>query len=132
MLNKELLMTGAEAPEVILTVGENASLSQLGFIEGELGSINKIPYWGSPSSYMKGLWNEKWKAYFRLNELVVTLLIMGLIIPSIPLNAGIYIEEGMDTHVFNGLIEWYPDTTYTVYFDPPPTGYLDPETLEPI
>ena len=103
-----------------------------------IGNTNRIPYWGSPdSSFLQDLYTSKPE-----RGGYSTTLRFRYMIPAVPMSvtikgltaefstaSGIWLG-GVDTDIWD--LEHSENMTLPVYFDPPPDGYLDPETLKPI
>lgn len=153
MLNKELLIAGEVAPHMFLSLNnrqgftDSGKYTYYGYLRSyapdatgpSIGNVNRIPYWGSPdSSFLQALYAsvDDGGGNYR------TSLRFRYAIPFTPMSVTIKdrtskFSETHGTWLYGG----YEDTwdfersrgmTLPVYFDPPPDGYLDPETLKPI
>lgn len=151
MRNKELLMVGEGESfkhHILLTVGEDASYydgGMFGWSHADMGTVDKIPVF-----YANYRLNE---LYYRqdtmqLEMFLKRVLSRGVRAPEIgnstikvvtPYTSVLFdtVESGLDILVvpvdgdplnFKGNV----GNTIPIYFDPPPTGYLDPKTLKPI
>ena len=151
MLNKEqLLMAGItmKEPHIILTVGHNGGIRAYTYgytriysvSSNNVGSVSKIPYWGDVSKnisltalYGSRIKSNKsvstwinWGSKFTFNRLVATRLDTGKSVEFVTNSA--YVEvTGVALFTESDVSREIPLT-----FDPPPDGYLDPKTLEPI
>lgn len=145
MRNKELLMFSVDIPvgDVLLTVG-NIGFT-FGYDRGSLGSVNKVPYWSSlgGTDEMLAFWYSPeindGETHFILHtsesrsarapqRLAVTVTANG--------GSHLFMFDGSNTDAWTTGDIYRLETSYGkvigLTFDPPPTGYLDPETLEPI
>lgn len=151
MLNKELLMVGEVEPHMLLILnsgqgfvdpGDNTCYGYMRSYAPDamgpsIGNVNRIPYWGSPdSSFLQALCtsvdgNYKMALWFRymipFATMSVTIKDRTSEFSNAYYNTWLY---GEYTDVWD--LEHSEGMTLPVYFDPPPDGYLDPKTLEPI
>lgn len=153
MLNKELLMAGEVEPHMFLILNGwqgfiySGDRAYYGYMRSyapdamgpTIGNVNRIPYWGSPdSSFLQALYTSV-DARGRNYE---TSLRFRYRIPFAPMSVTI---KDRTSEFSNANGTWlggeYTDVwdlersegmTLPVYFDPPPDGYLDPETLKQI
>ena len=128
MLNKELLLGYTKGQrKVKLTIGCNRKYSRYGYYAGSMGSVDVLPYWINSRYVIHQLFADVSETIFKLT----------------------YDDEGVEVTVY---VEGYPTAMSSgtlkegdIYsmrdnegfiryltFDPPPDGYLDPNTLEPI
>lgn len=128
MLNKELLLGYTKGQrKVKLTIGKNRKYSRYGYYSGSMGSVDVLPYWINSRYVIHQLFADVSETIFKLT----------------------YDDEGVEVTVY---VEGYPTAMSSgtlkegdIYsmrdnegfirhltFDPPPDGYLDPETLKPI
>lgn len=140
MLNKELLMIGASKAqkEVRLTVGYSKGLEAYGMRYAaylprfDVGEINVLPYW-----------NTSLLASILEDELTGTLSVrLTTPIPNFSLciksnrgsNQLTWPSGNGQTAQDKSNLDLRQDvnTEIILTFDPPPDGYLDPSTLEPI
>lgn len=132
MLNKELLMAGSEQSQrkVVLTIGKfdiffgHAYGYMKDFVDDTLLSV--VPYWGTTANALERLayFDTPKKSMFMLNEgPEVTVFVEGYS-TSLP-NGGAV--EGDPYEMCNS-----EGSTRYLTFDPPPDGYLDPKTHNPI
>lgn len=140
MLNKELLMAGASKAqkEVRLTVEYSMDAEAFGmYYDGVLGfnigAMNVLPYWDT-ASFLQGILED---------ELTRTLYVtMSAPMPNFSLciknsrgsNQLTWPSGDSQTAKVRSALALRDDvnTEIILTFDPPPTGYLDPKTLEPI
>lgn len=132
MLNKELLMgnTGGQQP-VALTVGERRRtipprVYEYGYSSKSFGALAPEPFWGNymylhDLKYSDGTYTS---CSMTDRSITVTVYVSGY--HDSPIRSG----ESIQGDIF----ELRGKVGQTVYltFDPPPDGYLDPETLESI
>ena len=132
MLNKELLMgnTGEQQP-VALTVDERRStkpprVCEYGYSYKSFGALAPAPFWGNYTylhalKYSDGTYTS---CIMSDRSTTVTIYVSGY--HDSPIRSG----ESIQGDIF----ELRGKVGQTVYltFDPPPDGYLDPETREPI
>ena len=133
MHNKELLMVGEGESSVIISVAKYGSM-YTGYNSHMMGNINKIPYWGDTFHYLSGIYISSSVSHieFGMDMNPSEVYSFKISIPTIN-----FVDspiEGMDDahYFFNKNLTWEPNTQHAIYFDPPPDGYLDPKTLEPI
>lgn len=151
MLNKELLMIGEAEPHMFIILNNGQGFTdpdgsihygyQRSYPEAmgpSIGNTNRIPYWGSPdSSVLQALYTS----YYGSGD-YSTGLRFRYMIPSVPMSVTIKdltaeFSNAYDTWLYGPHsdiwdLESSENMTLPVYFDPPPDGYLDPKTLEPI
>lgn len=133
MLNKELLMAGGEQSQrkVALTVGSAAFSfgAVYGYMKGLMLDVqlSVLPYWGTTDNVIQYImyFNISNSSAFLLmkTDTKVTAFVEGY---STSLPSGVAVK--------GDLYAMYNDEGSTRYltFDPPPDGYLDPETQKPI
>lgn len=151
MLNKELLIVGEVEPHMLLILNSGQGFTDpgdsiyYGYLRSypeamgpSIGNVNRIPYWGSPdNSYLQALCTS----YSDHGGYSMDLRFRYMI-PTVPMSVTI---KDLTVEFFNAYNTWlygpYSDIldlehsenmTLPVYFDPPPDGYLDPNTLKPI
>lgn len=154
MLNKELLMAGGVEPHMFLILNSGQGFVDSGdhtyygytrsyspdALGPTIGNVNRIPYWGSPdSSFLQALYTSVDYSGGNYN----TVLRFRYMIPFAPMSVTI---KDRTSEFSNDMYDTWPFGEYTdvwdlersegmtlpVYFDPPPDGYLDPDTLKPI
>lgn len=131
MLNKELLMdnTGGEQP-VELIVGSyhvSGPYSYWGYDYGYYGRLVPVPFWGD-YTYLSALWydNQNNRTTCGMTDRSVDLTVYVSGYQDSPISSG----ESISGDLF-GFAGKVGQTVYLT-FDPPPDGYLDPETRKPI
>lgn len=132
MLNKRLLIASAkkkEQREVKLTIGyyrRATSYAKYGYNKPySFGSLDVVPYWGTTNDVMVCLVYTREETWFSMSSGItgITAFAKGYtqgITSGKTIQGDIYSMQGSE-----GKIRY-------LTFDPPPDGYLDPETLEPI
>lgn len=150
MRNKELLMVGEGESfkhHILLTVGEDALYYDgvFGWSHADIGTVDKIPVFDANHRL-----NE---LYYRQDTMQLEMYLERVLSRGVraseignstikvvtPYTSVLFdtVESGLDILVvsvdgdplnFKGNV----GNTIPIYFDPPPTGYLDPETLKPI
>lgn len=132
MLNKELLMAGAEQSQrkVVLTIGKADTYSgyTYGYMQDFMDDtqLNVLPYWGTTANVLECLvlFDSLNTTVFMVNgDSEVTIFV-----------------EGYSTSLHNGKamtgdpydLRNSEGSTRYLTFDPPPDGYLDPKTHKPI
>lgn len=152
MLNKELLMAGKVEPHMFLILNNGQGFVDpgdrtcYGYMRSYpeamgpiVGNVNRIPYWGSPdSAFLQALSIRVDDSGGNYN----TSLRFRYMIPFDPMSVTIKdltaeFSNAYDTWLYGPYsdiwdLERSENMTLPVYFDPPPDGYLDPKTLEPI
>lgn len=132
MLNKELLMVGAEQGQrkVVLTIGRAAVYAgyTYGYMQDFMAvtNLNVLPYWGTTDNILESLvyFESLNTTIFMLaKELEVTVFAEGY-------PTGLHNGKAMSGDPF-GMRNSEGSKRYLT-FDPPPDGYLDPRTLKPI
>lgn len=139
MLNKELLMAGEVEPHIWLTVGKyinDLGINYFGYLSSEntpFGSISRIPL------FIDSEGNEfRIKGIYAFHTYQTHLLANKYLTYTIKVTVSsenyTFSFNNSDTSIIRDLVFSGSDvgTTLPVYFDPPPDGYLDPETLKPI
>ena len=149
MLNKELFMGGitVKEPHILLTVGyDGGTIATYGYTHiysissNNVGSVSKIPYWGDVSKNISltALYGSRiksnnsvstwihWGSNFTFNRLVATRLDTGKSVEFVT-NSTYVQTTGVALFTESDKYQEIP-----LSFDPPPDGYLDPNTLEPI
>lgn len=128
MLNKELLMGAKQGQrKVQLTIGHNRKYSRYGYYSGSIGSVDVLPYWINSRYVIKQLFADIRDTIFKLTNddegVEVTVYVEGY--PT-AMSSGTLKEGDIYSMRDNeGFIRY-------LTFDPPPDGYLDPDTLKPI
>lgn len=126
MLNKELLMVGPEQGQrkVKLTIGWDTHSSEYGYVLGDAGSLDLLPYWGAMKAEIQSFSSyARTRFYLTDRSVAVTAYVEGY--PH-AITAGSTIRDDIyDMAGHSG------DVRYLT-FDPPPDGYLDPATGKPI
>lgn len=140
MFNKELLMGSVgQEPHIELTVGKytvnSSNLDYFGYSirKPSYGSISRIPLFiegRDHQFYIDGLQTlHTYNTYLSASNAITYTI--NVIIGS----------KSCEFKFSNTILSFSMDflfsdsdvgTTLPIYFDPPPVGYLDPETLEPI
>lgn len=158
MLNKELLMVGEVGPHMLLILNNEQGFIDpdgntcYGYMQSyapdamgpSIGNVNRIPYWGSPDiSFLQALCSSLDDGG---GNYITSLRFRGRI-PFVPMSVTIKDRTSKErTSKFSNAyhtwlhgeredvwdLERSGGMTLPVYFDPPPDGYLDPKTLEPI
>ena len=153
MLNKELLMVGEVEPHMLLILNSGQGFVDpgdntcYGYMQNyapdamgpSIGNVNRIPYWGSPdSSFLQSLYTSVDYSGGNYN----TFLRFRYMVPFDPMSVTIKDRTSEFSNASNTWLygecadvwdlERSEGMTLPVYFDPPPDGYLDPKTLEPI
>lgn len=130
MFNKELLMgnTVGQQP-VALTVGEfsRRGFYYYGYDSDYFGTLTPVPFWGNNVklnvlAYFEDDYLTKCESTDR--DYAFKVYISGY--QNSPISAG----ESISGDPFN--LSEKADQNVYLTFDPPPDGYLDPKTLEPI
>ena len=139
MLNKELMISSAKRDQRIVTMvagryrsGRSEYIGYKSMIDN-YGSLNVIPFWGTADCTLVGLYDiyagttliPSYVAmiYNKLNHDLT--IAIG--------NASCTIPKGSEqTSYFSSPFKFKVDTQYNLVFDPPPDGYLDPITKEPL
>lgn len=145
MLNKELLMVGEGAPEgsIVMTVGEYNNI--YGYGTRMYGSVNKIPLWYSSISNQELLFSLTYDYGDNTTSMGVLTKSLNSVVKApqrfavtVTINgrSNLFMFDGTDLvdAVKGDIYDLFSlnGTNVVVTFDPPPDGYLDPETLEPI
>lgn len=128
MLNKRLLMASAKEKEqrkVKLTIGRYESFGMgvvFGYSKDFYGSLDVVPYWGTTNNVMGVL---RYSYALDITSLGapsgVTAFVEGY-------TQGISNSANGDIYAMNNAT----NSIRYLTFDPPPDGYLNPETLKPI
>lgn len=132
MLNKELLMgnTGGQQP-VALTVGKRQRTSpprvnEYGYESMSFGALAPEPFWGN-YIYLHDLkYSDGTYTSCRATDRSITVTVYVSGYHDFPIRFGESIYG--DIYDFKDRV----DQTMYLTFDPPPDGYLDPETRKPI
>ena len=132
MLNKEQLLMGNTVGQqpVALTVGDrrvSGIYFYYGYDNGYFGRLVPVPFWGN-YAYLSALWynnqNNRTACSMTDRSVDVTVYVSGY--QDSPISSG----ESISGDLFR-FAEKVGQTVYLT-FDPPPDGYLDPVTKEPI
>lgn len=146
MLNKELLMAGDNAPQYHFKfrVGNDPSQDwDRGWVKEPQGehpavgeALSPIPYWITPNIYL-----------VRCSSTPSSTSFKTIVTRSPPVTNRIICCDETGTEIYKGSLYGYCFEYYSGYtsflrdllgqvvcvtFDPPPDGYLDPETRQPI
>lgn len=131
MLNKEITLLEKEDPIVIMTVGaKETSFKAMtyGYLpEKDVGRLNKVPYWGSPSCFLKELYETYSGMYDSYNTWIITSENPPFDISASVEGKTIYLSSSVDSNV---RFEWIFNFSSMagqqkiVTFDPPPDGYI--------
>lgn len=131
MFNKELLMgnTGGQQPVALTVASYRVSSSQLyyGYGLGYFGRLEPRPFWGN-YAYLNELKYDN-----KNNSTTCSMTDRSV-------DVTVYVSEYQDSPISSGesisgdLFRSAAKLGQTVYltFDPPPDGYLDPNTRQPI
>lgn len=131
MLNKELLMgnTGGEQPVGLEVAAYRVSGPYFywGYDILYYGMLVPIPFWGN-YVYLSALWyenrNNRTSCSVTDRSVDITVYVSGY--QDSPIRSG----ETIAGDIFG--LQTKSDQTVYLTFDPPPDGYLDPKTFEPI
>lgn len=151
MLNKELLMIGEAEPHMFIILNNGQGFTdpddrihygyERSYPEAmgpSIGNVNRIPYWGSPDSSVlqalytsysdRGAYSTGLRFRYRIPSMSMSVTIKDLTAEfSNAYGNRLY---GPYSDIWD--LERSENMTLPVYFDPPPDGYLDPNTLKPI
>lgn len=131
MLNKELLMGNTEGQQpVALTVGSyrvSGPYFYYGYDNGYFGRLVPVPFWGN-YAYLSALRydNQNNRTTCSMTDRSVDLTVYVSGYQDSPISSG----ESISGDPFRLAVKVGQAVYLT--FDPPPDGYLDPETLKPI
>ena len=149
MLNKELLMGASnEQRPVMVTVAsfvDTGDATNIGYSRQffNIGKVDPIPYWVSESfeylylKYLRSRYPVQYdksatfagKGVYPFQEFGDATPFSGFMVRADTGKAAVFIKGSAYEYLFT---EDDVGKTIPICFDPPPDGYLDPETLEPI
>lgn len=132
MLNKELLLTTESqiAGHIKLTVGEGTTSGAFGYIPDEnAGSINRIPTWnkkGNPIKMFSLLTNPETHntvmLFYQASNVDAKIITMTVV------EKKLTVVLDWDIYFYNTMTEVFDPSdrgkTFTIVFDPEPTGYV--------